>query len=477
MAQAQHFLDQGAYLELIDLLEPLVEANHEHIAARELLLKAYEALGQNDEAVDQLLALADYYSFDDPDTAERHLRRVLELDPENIEAKLQLKGTSPGAVIASIIPPALYERLEEELQDDSTDESIEGLENDLGDELDLNGGELRAPAVPSIELPNVVEAAELSEASAEPEPLEIEPELEHHALDQTSDQKFEPAADQAFDETFDEEELGGFDVDLDIELLEPISPEAFEALPVVDSPAEPEAALPGDQSEIEEILEEAEFYANQELLAEARETLLEGLEEFEGHPLLMERLAEIDAELAKAAEAAGAAGDELDETFALASKLAEQAPAQTPSSDAINAHEIFEQFKEGVAREIDEEDSATHFDLGIAYREMGLYDDAIREFELAGRAPLRTCNALTMIGLCHVDAGRYESAIEAFERALEAPHKLEGEIVGLHYEIGLAQSLRGEKSRAVEAFEKAAAIDPSFRDVSVRLEMLRGEGP
>lgn len=525
METARRLLDAGEFLPLIELLEPLVEVNEDHVEARKLLLTAFETLGQSDEAVDQLLALAEYYSFDDPDSAERYLRRVLELDPENIEAKLQLKGTSAGAVIASIIPPALEAKLEEEI--DLDEGGALGLEvqersEHKAHELDLRCGALAPPAVPKISIPPPLddpEPAHHEPAFEDPRPSSA-PTLEHGTFSPESLQPSPPsdpqqspvedAGDELIEElslpgvTFDgtteeipeDGALGNIDVDIDIELLEPISPEEFEALPITEPPSpEPSSAAADDPSEIEEILEEAEFYVSQALLAEARDTLLEGLEEFPDHPLLSERLNEIQTELESAGPSAAeneltsevaassahapaqTPSHELDDTFALASKLAEQAPAQTPSSDAINAHEIFEQFKEGVAREIDEEDSATHFDLGIAYREMGLYDDAIREFELAGRAPLRTCNALTMIGLCHVDAGRYESAIEAFEQALEAPHKLEGEIVGLHYEIGLAQSLRGEKSRAVEAFEKAAAIDPSFRDVSVRLEMLRGEGP
>src|SRR5690606_1932326 len=69
------------------------------------------------------------------------------------------------------------------------------------------------------------------------------------------------------------------DLEVDVELLEPISPDEFEALPLDDSQTEPAIAEHADATELEEVLEEAEFYLNQSLFDEARETITDALEE------------------------------------------------------------------------------------------------------------------------------------------------------------------------------------------------------
>ena len=54
---------------------------------------------------------------------------------------------------------------------------------------------------------------------------------------------------------------------------------------------------------------------------------------------------------------------------------------------------------------VDESDAETHYDLGLAYKEMGLYDEAIKAFEKALRAPGREVRCRLMIGMCHREQG------------------------------------------------------------------------
>ena len=65
-------------------------------------------------------------------------------------------------------------------------------------------------------------------------------------------------------------------------------------------------------------------------------------------------------------------------------------------------------------------DAATHYDLGVAYKEMGLFTDAITEFELAARDPGRECVCQSMIGMIHREHGNIDAAIDAFIRGLHA---------------------------------------------------------
>jgi tetratricopeptide (TPR) repeat protein len=71
----------------------------------------------------------------------------------------------------------------------------------------------------------------------------------------------------------------------------------------------------------------------------------------------------------------------------------------------------------GVAETVAEDDAATHYDLGIAYREMGLLDDAVGEFEIAARSAQRAADACFMVALVRADQGRHDDALAALVRS------------------------------------------------------------
>ena len=108
----------------------------------------------------------------------------------------------------------------------------------------------------------------------------------------------------------------------------------------------------------------------------------------------------------------------------------------------IDVETVFEQFKAGVAEQVSDDDSDTHFDLGIAYKEMGLFADARREFQVAMADPRRRCLCWTMIGLIYMEEGQPRDAIEAFQSGLESPEKTPREAVGMHYELAMACDAR-----------------------------------
>ena len=80
----------------------------------------------------------------------------------------------------------------------------------------------------------------------------------------------------------------------------------------------------------------------------------------------------------------------------------------------VDVEEVFAKFKEGVAKQISVDDSDSHYNLGIAYKEMMLIDDAIREFEVAAQDPKRECVCRSMIGMIEIERGRLNEAIDAF---------------------------------------------------------------
>ena len=145
-------------------------------------------------------------------------------------------------------------------------------------------------------------------------------------------------------------------------------------------------------------------------------------------------------------------------------------------ASAANVEAIFEQFKAGIAEQVAESDSATHYDLGMAYKEMGLVADALSEFELASRDPNRACVAQSMIGMMHVERGNLDAAIDAFLRAVASPSKSIEQEVALTYELGHAYAARGNAEQAVYYFQLVARIQPYYDDprgaVAERIEEL-----
>jgi tetratricopeptide (TPR) repeat protein len=173
-----------------------------------------------------------------------------------------------------------------------------------------------------------------------------------------------------------------------------------------------------------------------------------------------------------------ASGDSGD--FDLAAELALGADEPVGRTLAGTEEEAFEQvfnaFKTGVERELGEGDHEARYDLGIAYKEMGLLEDAIAAFQLAMGAPARRLACLHMMGLCALDLGRAADAVAHLEQALSLPDLPSDQRVPLRYDAGRAYGALGDVARARAAFEEVRAADPDFGDVEQELARL-AKGP
>jgi len=134
--------------------------------------------------------------------------------------------------------------------------------------------------------------------------------------------------------------------------------------------------------------------------------------------------------------------------------------------------EVFREFQRGVAEQLSDDDSDTHFNLGIAYKEMGLLEEAIGEFTVASHDPAFFVEACTMIGVCCNDLGRHSEAAEWYQKALVAPELSTEARTALRYELASALEKTGEIDQALGLFEEIRAHDPSYRDVTERLSSL-----
>ena len=134
--------------------------------------------------------------------------------------------------------------------------------------------------------------------------------------------------------------------------------------------------------------------------------------------------------------------------------------------------DMLEKFKAGVAANVDDEDFDSHYDLGIAYREMGLTDEAIAEFQKALRGATNRIRAYEALGQCFIDSHQYDVAISILGRALREPGMEDEDLIGVLYLLGYA-SEEGRKPRDAAAYyHRVFAIDIDFRDVSKRLKQM-----
>ena len=120
-----------------------------------------------------------------------------------------------------------------------------------------------------------------------------------------------------------------------------------------------------------------------------------------------------------------------------------------------------------------DKDAEMHYHLGIAYKEMELFDYAITEFELASQDPMIQFDCGIMLGACYMERGDYDKAIEYFKKALEIKEIPPEKLAHLHYNLGLAYEANGMLSDALDTFRQVLKLDGSNSDAQERIEKLQ----
>jgi tetratricopeptide (TPR) repeat protein len=144
--------------------------------------------------------------------------------------------------------------------------------------------------------------------------------------------------------------------------------------------------------------------------------------------------------------------------------------------------EIFDQFRSEVGEiGAEDEDLETHYNLGIAYREMGLIEEAISEFQKVakgsskGQAFRYAMQCCTLLGLAFMEKGQPAIAATWYERALAMPGLDQETILALRYDLGVAQELAGDMAAARKSFSQVYGMNIDYRDVAERLSSLGNE--
>jgi pilus assembly protein FimV len=157
-------------------------------------------------------------------------------------------------------------------------------------------------------------------------------------------------------------------------------------------------------------------------------------------------------------------------------------PAPVSPADVGPLKEVFDEFRAELGEmgvDADDEDLETHYNLGIAFREMGLLEEAISEFQKVAKAaergrPFRYCmQCYTLLGLAFIDRGQPSIAAMWYERALHLPDIEPESELALRYDLGMAQESAGESEAALKSFSQVYAVNIDYRDVGERIAALQ----
>jgi tetratricopeptide (TPR) repeat protein len=135
-------------------------------------------------------------------------------------------------------------------------------------------------------------------------------------------------------------------------------------------------------------------------------------------------------------------------------------------------HEALAEFKRGIDQNIDAEDFQAHYDLGIAFKEMGLVDEAIAQFQKALRSPEGRLKTSEQLGIAFFEKSQFAIAEAVLHRAIDSLPGADDQKIGLLYWLGRAFEAQQRGREALPLYERALAVDIRFLDLGERVKRL-----
>ncbi|HVY25584.1 MAG TPA: tetratricopeptide repeat protein [Polyangiaceae bacterium] len=467
IVDAESFRKLRLYPKAVEALHIALEIDPRSLEIREKLRELLLEAGETSAAQQETINVAQlHFEVGNIGQAEALLAQVLEVDPENHDALLLWEQLAAGS------SPYTEE------VDDGRTRVVGGHDMARQDTFDPN------EPLPSYDL---------EEVSAE-QAMHSEPgrSVAKRSLQAMDDPFGSPSNDAPLPSfplgSQPDDDLGVGSEETDVTELAQYDDE--EEISSVEDFIPPPAAAAG-QSDVsyeglEDVLDEAEFFAARGLYDDAKAILIEQLSRTPNHKLVLERLSEIEAQLNSSGESqtkersrlsdhanSQDVDNALDALEAIPESFAAESRAMLSSTQDIDVDQVFEKFKAGVKAQVADNDSATHYDLGVAYKEMGLLPDAVGEFETAGRDAARECMCFAMIGLIYLEQSQLDRAAEAYVRALSAAQKTVEQEMSLYYDLGNVYEMKGKNQDALYYFQKIARRDPGYRDVADRIQQLQ----
>lgn len=430
---------RNTYLTLLDM-DPT------DLDVRESLIHCEISSGQYDHALSELEEWKDtFFQADRLDRLKEFYEILKEKLSDNSDVIETLDSiyelTGEGDKLLDILSEKQEEPEETFIEETLSDSLLGSSEEDITDttfDLDLTDSE------------NLLEFDVVEEESVD---LQLESIDDSFTADEVSS--------DAFIELEIDEELGlgqeeNSNIDLSFDLPE----------------EEPSVEDNAPKRNIKADLEEAEFYLQQGLYAESEKLCRDILDYAPDSQEAHQKLEEIAAMRSQVDVVTGISADESDTVDPFTESFSDD--DFNFNIDGLKPDEKTEKkvFKTDVDEQIAADDMESHYNLGIAYREMGLYDDAISEFEKAEREPSRFVDCQTLKGLCFSDKNDYSSAERMLQQALDSQYLEDIQRLNLGYELGLLYERADRLNDALVSYRNVFSLDNNYRDVGDKIAML-----
>ena len=149
---------------------------------------------------------------------------------------------------------------------------------------------------------------------------------------------------------------------------------------------------------------------------------------------------------------------------------AQEMPEPTLDNDVL---EIFQEFKKGLEGQLEDEDSETHYNLGIAYKEMGLVDDAIKEFQTSKNDKKSFLQSSSMLAVCYMEKGLYSLAIDMLSKTLASIEEPNESYWSIKYDLAEAYEKNNNIKEALDLYTEVYGWNARFRNVSEKVGLLK----
>tara|TARA_R110002073_G_scaffold320759_3_gene496421 strand:+ start:52508 stop:55237 length:2730 start_codon:yes stop_codon:yes gene_type:complete len=512
LTETDVYVKYGLHQKAIDHLRRVFEIDERNIEARERLQDILIKEGREGEGIRELQVLAEHTVSGNPQQALSYLRQILSLDGGNAIAHEFAERHRLDVGTGSAPPndnPAghLLVADEDELEFDDlsfdqgqmamnpnpavqaspggTSTSVTRRE-DVDYDFGLDGA-TGAPVTMEVDIGQVENALAVAEMDGDELDFDLAPPRDPLAAGSSADAHPNDAAAfdgrahshgiELVDDEFDSEELE--ELDSDEFIIE--GTDASDEPPMDDFGASVEIDSGGASTSLEDDLDEADFFMSQGLFDEAQDILGVLQARYPNNPLVASKNEELQmARGGATTEGADLLGDgvlgdglgdnllgDIDDSFldGLDAPTGHDAsvPAPPPPQHLGRAPSVV------LENPVDENDADTHFDLGLAYKEMGLYGEAIAAFEKVMEVPGREVQCRLMVGLCHREQNSLSESISQFKAGLYVNNITGPEKFSLYYEIGATYESLQDPQEALYYYEMVLKKQPDYRDVADRV--------
>jgi tetratricopeptide (TPR) repeat protein len=493
LTETDVYVKYGLHEKALEHLRRIFSVDPENLAAHEKAYHIYRSAGQTAQASEQLLNVLRLFTRRlEAERAQPYLDTLLDEAPDHPEVPAFLAVLRPEGVNTDEGLSAVSSEDDVLLPDEGESPEPEG---DLGLASAASGVSEELVSEDAVLMSDEDEEGPAAAADDEPlTPAPGPPPADFSRPGVRAEQPgddfgeavpfFEPDAEVVAEEEAlpEEEPLGAFEAGVESAVELPPE-EVVEEEVILQTPVE--------SGPVSEELNEATFFIEQGLVEEARE-ILETVELVRpGLPrtaALLRQLEAMEREGTPLPQPPAGKGYERPPgiepipirtgSYNLAEELAEELATNPPEEEAVpevsdgdfqySVDEVFSEFKKGLEKVVNPSDVDTHYDLGIAYKEMGLVDDAIAMFDVARRGcagKRKELDCLTMIALLEGMRSHWDKAVDAYRQALASEHALGPTLVALLYDLGATYESAKAPGRALFQYLKVAELDPDHRDV------------